>query len=136
MALLPLLAAALVSTAAQAFPLPKAGAISGLQSFQDNFADPEQESIRPATPEELLGMTSASCSGSLVEFNRRETDKAVMITNGHCSRGRLLQPGEVIKDVPYVRPSAPISVGLKQGFRRVTAARVLYGTMTGTDMAP
>jgi hypothetical protein len=80
-------------------------------------------------------MTSAYCSGSLVEFNRAPDAKAVMITNGHCSRANLLEPGEVIKDVPYVRPTAPISVGTRQGFRGVTVARVLYGTMTGSDVA-
>jgi hypothetical protein len=131
MALLPLLATALLSAAAQAFPI----APPALNGFTDSFADPQSAGIKRATTEELLGMTSARCSGSLVEFNRKPEAKAVMITNGHCSRGSLLRTGEVIKDVPYVRPTAPISVGTRQGFRRVTVSRVLYGTMTGTDMA-
>lgn len=131
------LLSALFSLSAHAFPLPAPGLnVPGVEGFDatTTFADPKAE-IKPATTEDLLGMASLRCSGSLVYLNRKASDRAVVITNGHCSRETLLAPGETLVNVPYKRRSAPVSIGTRDGMVSVEVARVLYATMTDTDLA-
>lgn len=81
----------------------------------------------------------SNCSGSLVRFtNSQPTDKAMLLTNGHCvSRGvfgGMIQPGEVL-----VNESARYNVTLldKSAKARMSlsSSRILYATMTSTDVA-
>ena len=136
MTLTSLLLSSLFSLSAHAFPLPAPGLhIPGVDGIHvdTTFADP-QAAIQPATREDLLGMASLYCSGSLVHLNRKPTDRAVVITNGHCTRESLLAPGETLVNAPYRRPRAPVSIGTNDGMISVTVTRVLYGTMTETDL--
>jgi V8-like Glu-specific endopeptidase len=80
----------------------------------------------------------SNCSGSLVRFTTSApTDKAMMLTNGHCvSRGPfggMIQPGEVI-----VNESASYNVDLLDpsgnSIMSLTSSRILYATMTSTDV--
>lgn len=82
----------------------------------------------------------SNCSGSFVRFaSSQKTDKALILTNGHCvggltSQQRFLRPGEVMYQLPrkftitfldrYARP-----LGQTQ------STKVIYATMTGTDVA-
>lgn len=81
----------------------------------------------------------SNCSGSLVRFTSSvATDKAMMLTNGHCvSRGvfgGFIQPGEVL-----VNERARYNVNLldknAKSLMALTSARILYATMTDTDVA-
>ncbi|WP_433871452.1 trypsin-like serine protease [Saccharopolyspora sp. CA-218241] len=75
------------------------------------------------------------CTGSVVRTaGSRPQDPALMLTNGHCVQGQRPAPGEALVDQPADR-EAPI-VG-PQGYPEVTARaeRLVYATMTGTDVA-
>lgn len=77
----------------------------------------------------------SNCSGSLVRFvDSRETDLAMVLTNGHCLEGGFLQPGEIVVDQKASR-SITILNKNANSLGRVGATKILYGTMTKTDMA-
>ncbi len=78
----------------------------------------------------------SNCSGGLVAFEGQpKTNKAVVMTNGHCIQkpGGYLNPGEVWVNVPKVR-----SIGIydkNMRLNRVNTTKILYATMTGSDVA-
>lgn len=81
----------------------------------------------------------SNCSGSLVKFrNTKDDARALMLTNGHCVSkgifGGMMQPGEVI-----VNEKASMRVSLLdkagKGIMPLTTTRILYATMTTTDVA-
>jgi len=77
----------------------------------------------------------SNCSGSLVRFvDARETDLSMVLTNGHCLEGGFLQPGEIVVDQKASR-SITILNKNANSLGRVGATKILYGTMTKTDMA-
>lgn len=81
------------------------------------------------------GIVSLSnCSGSLVRFeNSQDTDMAMVLTNGHCLEGGFVRPNEVIVDQVSNRSFSILdSQGSTLG--RVGASRIIYATMTKTDM--
>ena len=76
----------------------------------------------------------SNCSASLVRFAESAgTDKALVLTNGHCYEGGFLQPGQVLvnrastRSITLLRPDSS-----RAG--TVRATRILFGTMTKTDM--
>ncbi|MGY4770876.1 trypsin-like peptidase domain-containing protein [Kribbella sp. CWNU-51] len=76
----------------------------------------------------------SNCSASLVRYaESASTDKALVLTNGHCYEGGFLQPGQVLvnrastRSITLLRPDSG-----RAG--TVRAARILFGTMTKTDM--
>ncbi|MES2768176.1 MAG: trypsin-like peptidase domain-containing protein [Bdellovibrionota bacterium] len=79
----------------------------------------------------------SNCSGSLIRYeNSKETDLALILTNGHCldlDQG-FLDPGQVIYNQPMER-----SFGLYNASAeivgRLTSTHIVYGTMTLTDMS-
>ncbi|EOD65217.1 trypsin-like serine protease [Amycolatopsis vancoresmycina] len=76
-----------------------------------------------------------SCVGSVVSTPAsRPHDPALLLTNGHCVPGPRPAPGTAVVDRPADFP-APIAD--RQGYPQVTARanRLLYATMTGTDIA-
>ena len=79
----------------------------------------------------------SNCSGSLVRFlNSKETDKALVLTNGHCTTrdGGYLAPGEFKNRISSTRKFEVLSrVGRPIG--QVTATELTYATTTGTDIA-
>ena len=76
----------------------------------------------------------SNCSASLVRYAESvSTDKALVLTNGHCYEGGFLQPGQVLVN----RASSRSITLLKPDSSRagtVRASRILFGTMTKTDM--
>ncbi|WP_344430956.1 serine protease [Amycolatopsis minnesotensis] len=75
------------------------------------------------------------CVGSVVRGPASgQADPALMLTNGHCVPGQRPAPGAALVDQPADRV-APIAD--RQGYPRVTARanRLVYATMTGTDIA-
>ena len=109
--------------------------LTGLSAAQAAPAPaPAQTAVR-APGGDFTGIAALSnCSGSLVRFaSSVSTDRAMILTNGHCLEGGMPGPGEVVVNEPssrsfsLLRPS-----GTKAG--SVRAARVLYATMTKTDV--
>ncbi|MEV6349034.1 serine protease [Actinoplanes sp. NPDC051851] len=76
----------------------------------------------------------SNCSASLVRYPTSvSTDQALMLTNGHCYEGGFLDAGEVLQNVSSSRTGGLLnSAGTRLG--TVRADRVLYATMTGTDV--
>ncbi|HEY0617706.1 MAG TPA: serine protease [Kribbella sp.] len=76
----------------------------------------------------------SNCSASLFRYAESvSTDKALVLTNGHCYEGGFLNPGQVLvnrastRSITLLRPDSS-----RAG--TVRAGRILYGTMTKTDM--
>jgi len=75
------------------------------------------------------------CSGSIVRFDTSaDTDPAVVLTNGHCLDGGFLKPGEVVLDQPVSRDFELLSRDGSQMLGVLRADRVVYSTMTKTDI--
>jgi V8-like Glu-specific endopeptidase len=76
----------------------------------------------------------SGCSASLVRFETsRETDPAMVLTNGHCI-GNFINPGEHVAH-QATRRSVTLLDREARGIGRVNAREILYATMTRTDMA-
>jgi V8-like Glu-specific endopeptidase len=103
-----------------AFPMPKAG-MRVPKTMSQNY--------------DFEGIVALSnCSGSLIRFEfSKDSDQAVVLTNGHCYEEGMPDPGQVISHQPSSRSfrlynSAGDSVG------RLNATQVMYSTMTRTDI--
>jgi len=96
--------------------------------------------IGPAPAQAVTAVSLAStialsnCSASLVRYPTSvSTDQAMMLTNGHCYEGGFLDSGQVLQNRTSTRAGTLLnSSGTALG--RVRADRVLYATMTGTDV--
>jgi hypothetical protein len=94
-----------------------------------NFSDE-----KPATMDELNGMASLSCSGGFIDIGRKANERAVIITNGHCATSPMMGANQAIVNVPYSRSG--IQIADPEGrWLRMTPTKVLYATLTGTDLA-
>ena len=76
----------------------------------------------------------SNCSASLVRYpSSVSSDRAMMLTNGHCYEGGFLSAGQVLQNRTSSRSGTLLnSSGRSLG--TVRADRVLYATMTGTDV--
>ncbi|MFI6697681.1 trypsin-like serine protease [Streptomyces sp. NPDC050509] len=105
-----------------------AGWINGIISGSDVPPDDEIPNVEGAV--ELNG-----CVGSVVRTPAsRPKDPALMLTNGHCVQEQWAAPGAALVDRPADRE---VPVADRQGYPRATARanRLVYATMTGTDIA-
>jgi hypothetical protein len=86
------------------------------------------------TPSFNATIRLSNCSASLVRYPASvDTDRAMMLTNGHCFEGGFLPAGQVIQNQSSTRSGTLLnSAGSSVG--TVRADQVLYGTMTGTDV--
>ncbi|MCK6596047.1 MAG: hypothetical protein L6Q33_12680 [Bacteriovoracaceae bacterium] len=80
----------------------------------------------------------SNCSGSVIRFSGMpDAAKAVVMTNGHCVSngmfGGMVKPGEVIYNRALNRSMKVYNNGQK--LIPVNATKVLYATMTDTDVA-
>jgi hypothetical protein len=74
----------------------------------------------------------SNCSGSLVRFDdSQDADRAMVLSNGHCFG--LIDPGRVIQNQSQSR-SFDVLGAEAQKLGTVRADRILYATMTKTDM--
>jgi V8-like Glu-specific endopeptidase len=109
---------------AQALPLADANT----RFLQANFtADPGNYNY-----EGIVALDD--CSGSIIQFeNAKDTDLALVLTNGHCYEGGFITAGTVLTNVESSRgfdvldPQANVIGSL-------TATKVLFATMTKTDI--
>ncbi|MFI7600007.1 serine protease [Actinoplanes sp. NPDC049681] len=94
----------------------------------------------PAPAQAARAVTLAStiklsnCSASLVRYPTSvSSDRAMMLTNGHCYEGGFIAAGQVLQNRSSSRSGTLLnSSGGSLG--TVRADRVLYATMTGTDV--
>lgn len=78
----------------------------------------------------------SNCSGSLIQLaGQPDTAKAIVMTNGHCIQkpGGYLNPGEVWVNRPISRQMKVFDKNMK--LSTVNATKILYATMTNTDIA-
>jgi len=76
----------------------------------------------------------SNCSASLVRYPTSvSSDQALMLTNGHCYEGGFLSAGQVLQNRTSTRAGTLLDAG-GSALGRVRADRVLYATMTGTDV--
>jgi hypothetical protein len=75
------------------------------------------------------------CSASLVRYpTSQTTDRALMLTAGHCFEGGMPSAGQVLQNVASTRSGTLLnSSGGSLG--TVKADKLLYATMTNTDVA-
>jgi len=77
----------------------------------------------------------SNCSGSLVRFPTSTTsDRAMLLTNGHCYEGGMPDPGVVLTNRSSTRSGTLLDAnGNSRG--TVRADLLIYATMTGTDIS-
>lgn len=82
----------------------------------------------------FIGIVALSnCSGSIVRFDdSSEGDQAMILTNGHCVK--MLDPGVVLTDQSSSRTFDVLDTSASR-IGTLHANRLLYATMTKTDMA-
>jgi hypothetical protein len=76
-----------------------------------------------------------NCVGSVVRSaDSRPQDPALLLTNGHCVDGQRPAPGTALVDQPADRE---VPIADRQGYPQTTVRlkRLVYATMTGTDIA-
>jgi V8-like Glu-specific endopeptidase len=114
----------IASASAYAFPLPKHQLVE--RDFQNNIF---------ATTYDFEGIVGLSnCSGSLVQLeNSKDSDHAMVFTNGHCLELGFPEPGEVVTHKPSKR-SMNLLTSQAQVAGKVTAEEIVFSTMTRTDL--
>jgi len=77
---------------------------------------------------------SLDCSASLIRFETsRGSDRAMILTNGHCLKGKMLKSGEIQINKKSYRSFKLLERGGKRlGFLHTDL--LILGTMTGTDI--
>ncbi|MBV1850677.1 S1 family peptidase [Catellatospora tritici] len=98
----------------------------------------------PAVPATAVTLQAASlnatialnnCSASLVRFpSSVSTDRAMMLTNGHCYEGGMPGAGDVLQNRSSTRSGTLLNAS-GTGLGTVRADQLIYATMTDTDVA-
>jgi V8-like Glu-specific endopeptidase len=76
-----------------------------------------------------------NCSGSLIRLKQHlDTDKAWVLTNGHCYEGGFLENGKTLLNKASDRSFSVLDRNGEKRLGTVKATRALYATMTNSDM--
>lgn len=76
----------------------------------------------------------SNCSGSLIRLEAsKNTDPALVLTNGHCHEGGFIPPGKFIINGRSTRKFGLMNA-TGQTVASLRATHVIYGTMTKTDI--
>lgn len=110
-------------------------ALAAPPTATDTVSAPAPAPALAAPGADFTGIAALSnCSASLVRYAESvSTDRALILTNGHCYEGGFLNPGQVLvnrsstRSITLLRPDSS-----RAG--TVRARRIIYGTMTKTDM--
>ncbi|WP_141576000.1 serine protease [Actinomadura sp. WMMA1423] len=127
--------AAVALTAAGTLALGGAGALAA-GSAQAAPAAPQAPPRAQRAAVDFTGIVALSnCSGSLVRGPRsRDTDAALVLTNGHCLESGMPDAGEVIVDQRSSRTFTLLDRSGGGNLGTLRATRVEYATMTDTDV--
>jgi V8-like Glu-specific endopeptidase len=110
--------AASAASAAEAAPVPA-------KAPRDHGADVDFTGI----------VALSNCSGSLVRGPRsRDTDAALVMTNGHCLESGMPKAGEVVVDRRSSRTFTLLDPSGEKNLGSLQATRIEYATMTDTDV--
>jgi hypothetical protein len=126
-----LLAAAAIAIAATALTVSTAAAAPA-----PTVAPVSPDKVVPRLQAAGLASTIAlsNCSASLVRYpSSLDTDRAMMLTNGHCYEGGFLSAGQVLVNRTSSRTGKLLNAS-GTSVATVKADLVLYATMTGTDV--
>ncbi|MFI5841773.1 serine protease [Catenuloplanes sp. NPDC051500] len=100
------------------------------------LGQPASAAPAPAIQAATLASTISlsNCSASLVRYPTSvSTDRAMMLTNGHCYERGFIAAGTVLRNVSSTRSGTLLNAS-GGALGTVRADRVLYATMTGTDV--
>ncbi|MDQ1744128.1 MAG: hypothetical protein QOE23_2467 [Pseudonocardiales bacterium] len=128
-----------VSTAAAA-PAPPAAsvAVRATAATTAHAAAPASRHRAGRTPHAVSLASTISldtCSASLARYpSSKPTDRALMLTNGHCWEGGFILPNQVLLNLPSSRTGKLLNAR-GQAVATVRTDRLLYATMTGTDIS-
>jgi hypothetical protein len=87
------------------------------------------------TPSLNATIRLSNCSASLVRYPTSvDTDRAMMLTNGHCYEGGFIPAGQVLVNRASTR-SGTLLNSSGTAVATVRADLLLYATMTGTDVS-
>jgi V8-like Glu-specific endopeptidase len=76
-----------------------------------------------------------NCSGSIVRYETsRDTDQAMIFTNGHCNENGMPAPGTFSLNVASSRQFAILDPATGRSMGALRAEKILYSTMTKTDI--
>lgn len=81
-----------------------------------------------------------NCSGALVKFEHsNDSDKAMVMSNGHCVStgpfGGFIKPGEFLANKAVKRTFQFLNKDGSLSNNTVSSTKILYATMTGTDVS-
>ncbi len=75
-----------------------------------------------------------NCSGSIIRFEgSKDSDQALVLTNGHCYEGGFSGPGEFVSHQPSDLSFSVLDDSANE-IGTVNAVEVIYSTMTKTDI--
>lgn len=112
-------------------PLVALSAVLGAATLAS--APASSAATRFATYDAIVALDN--CSGSLVRFpGAADTDKAVVLTNGHCI-GTMPEPSTFVYDKAVTRSATVLGGSDAHTVTKLTLDRLQYATMTGTDVA-
>lgn len=129
-----LLVATAAAIAGTALTIPAATAMTPASA---PAAAPASSRVVPQLQAAGLASTIAlnNCSASLVRYpSSADTDRAMMLTNGHCYEGGFLAAGQVLVNRASSRTGKLLNAS-GTAVATVKADLLLYATMTGTDVS-
>jgi len=114
--------------------LAVAAVVAGSAAASAGVTTTPRSAALAVTPSFNATIRLSNCSASLVRYPTSvDSDRAMMLTNGHCFEGGFLPAGQVLVDQASTRSGTLLnSAGSSVG--TVRAERLLYATMTGTDV--
>lgn len=116
---------------AQAFALPLGNGVDAEKlGLQPQFGEEESAAV------DFTAIVALSnCSGSFVKFKTSlGSDKGMVLTNGHCFEGGFINAGQIKLDVASSRTFRLLSADAQSTVATLRAQRVMYATMTDTDI--
>ncbi len=126
-----------LATNAYALPVVPERTFDALDFIEPSYSPLKSQKYDSSLSVDFTAIVALSnCSGALVRLSSSlETDRGWILTNGHCLGGGFLKAGEVRVDVPVKRNFALLSKDGRSTLGTLIADRLVYATMTGTDMA-
>ncbi len=99
------------------------------------ISGPATPAAAAVTPSLTATIALSNCSAALVRYpTSLDTDRAMMLTNGHCYEGGMPANGVVLQNKTSTRSGTLLSSS-GSSLGTVRADMVLYATMTGTDVS-
>jgi len=123
------------SFSAQAFSMPLGN--EAAEALLGRFPSPPSHAEIEAANVDFSAIVALNnCSGALVRYTSSQPDdKALVLTNGHCYEGGFLEPGQVVADKASSRTFRILTSDGRGTVVTLRAERVVYATMTDTDLA-